>query len=200
MRKLAPGSSWALVSILGWIGIALAGCTDAGGPCTPLDPSEFSECDDPTQCISVTASWCTPGADGEVLCATNNVDLSLELPVFVDPNNPDELVTVGVGQRRNGCEHDGDEQAEPPLDRDGDGLPGPFDENITCSPYVHEMDPPDRIDPGFYAAKIVDNSSFFDTGDVEVSVYVNGQTSCQFVNVDNGTEATVWIAYPPGAP
>ena len=37
-------------------------------------------CDVPGECLAITATWCVPGNDGIVNCATNNVDLSLVLP------------------------------------------------------------------------------------------------------------------------
>ena len=94
---------------------------DAGGGGFPV-PLPIN-CVVPGECLSVTASWCVPSNDGVVNCATNNVDVSLDLP-------GGGTVGVGAGELLDlaGCIHDGDDQAGPPLDRDGDGQFGPLSE------------------------------------------------------------------------
>ena len=164
--------------------VLLGGCEekddDADG-CTPLAATDFP-CANPNECLSVTATWCFPGAS---TCATTDVDLSLELPGGA-------IIGVGNGEAMsaNGCVLDGDEQADV-FDPDD---PGPFDENIACSPFVHPQ-PPDRIDAGGYVIEVEEPFSIFSTEDVLLDINVNGQTSCQIVNIDAGP-ARVEVVYP----
>lgn len=164
----------------------MSGCSseDETVTCTPAAAASFP-CTDPAQCLSVTATWCFPGA---ATCASSDVDLSLQHP-------DSSIVGFGTGEVAsvNGCEHDGDEQANV-LDPDGDGNTGPFNENITCSPYVH-ADPPDRIDPGRYVIEVGEPFTLLSTELVLLDVNVNGQVSCQIVNIEAGP-ASVEVVYP----
>lgn len=175
-----------LTVITGIFGLLLmSGCSseDTSVACTPVAAASFP-CTNPAECLSVTATWCFPGAAS---CSNVDADLSLERP---------DGIIIGVGNGEipdtNGCIHDGDEQANV-LDPDGDGVTGPFNENITCSPYTHAQ-PPDRIDPGNYIIE-VEELSLLNTGEVLLDINVNGQTSCQIVNIDAGP-ARVEVVYP----
>ena len=144
----------------------------------------------PGECLSVTASWCVPGNDGMVNCATNNVDVRLDLP-------GGGTVGVGAGELLDlaGCIHDGDDQAGPPLDRDGDGQLGPFSENITCSPFVQPVGPP-AMAPGVYVVSVRDNFSVLDTGMIVVDVNIDGINQRTTVNVDDSSVAQFNVEYP----
>ena len=165
--------------------LLLSGCggddSNSGG-CSPLASTDFP-CANPNECLAVTATWCFRGAAS---CTNLDADLSLELP-------GGGVIGVGNGEfpNANGCIHDGDEQANV-LDPDGDGETGPYDENITCSPFVHAM-PPDRIDAGRYVIEI-DEFNLLET-DVLLDINVNGQTSCQIVNTAQ-VPVRVEVDYP----
>jgi len=177
-----------IVQIAGFAAIAFAvGCdSDSGSGCAPLAASAFTRCDDPNECLSVTATWCFPGADS---CGTADADLALVLPggETVSHNN----------DSANGCSLDFDEQAEEPWDRNGDGEIGPFDENITCAPYAHASGP-DRIDPGRYVARISESSFLVEPGEILVDINVDGATSCQIVTIPDQEpfQVSIDIDYP----
>lgn len=166
--------------------LLMSGCSsdDDSVVCTPAAAANFP-CADPNQCLSVTTTWCFPGA---TTCANSDVDLSLERP---------DGIIIGVGNGEvtdtNGCILDGDEQANV-SDPDGDGNTGPFNENITCSPYTH-ADPPDRIDPGSYFIEVEEPHPFFSTKVVLLDINIDGLTSCQIVNIEAGP-ARVEVVYP----
>ena len=165
----------------------LTGCSsddDEAATCAPVAAAGFP-CANPDECLSVSATWCFPSA---TTCASSDVDLSLERPDGI-------IIGVGTGEiaDTNGCIHDGDEQANV-LDPDGDGNTGPFNENITCSPYVH-ADPPDRIDPGRYVIEVEEPFALLSTEVVLLDINVNGQTSCQIVNIEAGP-VRVEVIYP----
>jgi len=157
-----------------------------GGLAVPLP----TNCVDPGECLSITATWCVPGNDGLVNCATNNVDLSLVLP-----GGGTIGIRPGEFPDANGCIHDGDEQATPPFDRNGDGQPGPFAENITCSPAVQPSGPP-AIEPGLYVVQIQDNFSILDTGIVVVDVNTDGVNQRHTILVDDGSVGEIETVYP----
>ena len=167
-----------LLALLALLALAGCGSDDDTGACTPIAAGAFP-CADASQCLSVTATWCYPGA---TTCANTNVDLSL--------TRPDSIVVgvkSGQSMSANGCALDGDERAN--------ALSGPFDENITCSPYLHAQ-PPDRIDPGTYVVGVADSvSGNLSTRFVRLDINVNGQTSCQIVDVSAGP-VQVGVTYP----
>lgn len=142
-------------------------------------------CTNPAECLSVTATWCYPGA---ATCSSSDVDLSLERSDGI-------IIGVGNGEspNTNGCVHDEDEKANV-LDPDGDGVTGPFDENITCSPYTH-ADPPDRIDAGRYVIEVGEPFAILSTELVLLDINVDGQSSCQIVNIE-AVPTRVEVAYP----
>ena len=162
--------------------LVLSACSsddnDGGGStaCVPLDASSFP-CVDPAQCLSVTATWCFPGASS---CTNMGADLTLDHPLGfrIDSTFTSDL-------NINGCIHDGDETAP--------GITGPFDENITCSPYVHP-DPPERVDSGTYTASVSALSIHAGTS-VLMDINVDGATSCQVVSVGIAP-VSVDIVYP----
>lgn len=163
---------------IGLLALALSALASCGGEadptaCSPRAASDFP-CADATQCLSVTATWCYPGAK---TCANTNVDLTLTLP-------DSAVVTATSGT--NGCVHDGDEQAN--------ALTGPFDENITCSPFTHPS-PPDRIDSGTYVAK-VSEFALLGTEFVRLDIDVNGQTSCKVLQLSAAGQAQFSVTYP----
>ena len=165
----------------------MAGCTteDESTACTPLAATDFP-CTDSGQCLSVTATWCFPDAS---ICANTDTDLSLQRPDGI-------IVGVGSGASRdtNGCILDGDDLAIV-VDPDGDGETGPFHENITCSAYPHAQ-PPDRIDAGRYVVEVDDSvPELFSTEIVLLDINVDGQTSCQIVDIGDGP-ARVEVIYP----
>lgn len=167
--------------------LLMAGCSseDYSDTCTSVVATDFP-CADPNQCLSVTATWCFPGA---TICANTDVDLSLERPDGI-------IIGVGNGEiwNANGCVLDGDDVAYL-VDPDGDGNTGPFDENITCSPYPHAQ-PPDRIDEGRYVIEVDDSApELFSTEIVLLDINVDGQTSCQIVSIEEGP-ARVEVIYP----
>ena len=183
MQYLRPFANlFLLISII----VSLAACSsedDTPVACAPLAATAFP-CANPDECLSVTATWCYPGA---AICSNVDADLTLIHTVgFTIDSNFDQM------NASNGCFHDGDETGNV-LDPDGDGTTGPFNENITCLPYLHATGP-DRIDTGTYVAGIGE-SSFLDTGSVLLDINVNGQTSCQFVNIDAGP-VEVEVVYP----
>ena len=180
-------SSKAIHAVMCTLGLMLmSGCSseEESTGCTPVAADSFP-CTDPDQCLSVTATWCFPGA---TTCATSDVDLSLQHPNGV-------IIGVGTGEvaSANGCVHDGDEQANV-FDPDGDGNTGPFNENITCSPYDNGV-PPDRIDSGSYTVEVGEPFTLLSTELVLVDVNVNGQVSCQVVTIDAGP-VSVEAVYP----
>ena len=144
----------------------------------------------PGECLAITATWCVPGNDGIVDCTTNNVDLSLVLP-----GGGTIGIRPGEFPDANGCIHDGDEQADPPFDRNGDGQPGPFAENITCSPALQPVGPP-AIEPGLYVVQVQDNFSFFDTGLIIVDVNIDGVNQRHNILVDDGSVGEIQVDYP----
>lgn len=161
--------------------VALAGCSSddsSNAGCQPLDPAEFP-CVDPSQCLSVTATWCFPGASA---CTNMDADLTLSHPLaFTIDASFTPVANI------NGCIHDGDETAP--------GITGPFDENITCSPYVHAA-PPDRIDAGTYTASVFTAFSALHAGTpVRIDTNVDGLTACQVVAIES-VPSTVNIVYP----
>jgi hypothetical protein len=168
--------------------VACSGDDDGGGGGLPV-PLPIN-CVVPGECLSVTATWCVPGNDGMVSCATNNVDLSLVLPGGGTIGN-------GAGEfpDANGCIHDGDDQAGPPTDRNGDGQLGPFSENITCSPAVQPVGPP-AIEPGVYTVQVHDNFSVFDTGMIVVDINTDGVNQRQTIFVDDGSVGEIQTNYP----
>lgn len=172
--------------LLGIVGM-LSSCAsddEDGGGIDDLPIPAAVNCVDPAQCLSIIATWCVPGED----CTTNDVDLSLVLPSLTPPVGirTDEIPNL------NGCIHGGDEVAGLPFDRNGDGDPGPFTENITCSPTLG----PTPISPGIYTVQVRDNFSFFDTGPIVVDINVDGVNQRQVVNVDNGSTAEIPVTYP----
>jgi len=111
-----------------------------------------------------------PESDGTVSCSANDVDLSLHRP------GGDPVVGYGTGEvsTSSGCTHRGDEEAfAEPLDRNGNGSPGPFAENVTCSPAFTGPGPAE-IAPGVYYAEVRDQGELLDTGIVVVDVNVDG--------------------------
>jgi len=175
-----------VVTVFGAV-LLLGGCGGDGGDtdsgdCSPLAATDFP-CANPNECLSVTATWCFPGATS---CTNLDADLSLELP-------GGGVIGVGNGEfpNANGCSHDGDEQGNV-LDPDADGVTGPYNETITCSPFVHAL-PPDRIDAGRYVIE-VDEFNILET-DILLDINVDGRTSCQIVNTDPAP-VRVEVVYP----
>ena len=165
----------------------LSSCSeeDTGSTCAPLAASAFP-CTDPNECLSVTATWCYAGASN---CSDIDVDLELEFPTDAFPAGQSPIINSSNATAAfplYGCIHDGDETADTPVSSQGI-FGGPYDENITCGPYVHP-DPPERMDPGTYQAIIQENSIV--NTDVRLDINVNGQTSCQFIT-------TADIGQPP---
>ena len=186
MRKLADGTMRGLVAMATMaLTLSCDGAPSGTDGCTPIDPSV---CADPTECISVRATWCPPGVQ---VCNTSDVNLSLV--------HPDGIIVIGVGngevEDANGCVHEGDEIADQPFDRNGDGQAGPFEESITCSPFTF-LTPPDRVETGLYVIRVDDQNAFFDTGDIRVEILVDGVDTCQFVNVDDDGQIDIDLNYP----
>jgi hypothetical protein len=168
------------------ISVSLVACStedDTPVACIPTAASNFP-CANPVECLSVTATWCYPGAAS---CSNVDADLTLILPAgFTIDSNFDQMNSA------NGCFHDGDETGNV-IDPDGDGITGPFNENITCLPHT-QITGPNRIDAGTYVAGIRE-LSLLDTGSVLLDINVNGQTSCQIMNIDAGP-VQVNVIYP----
>ena len=95
----------------------------------------------------------------------------------------------------NGCIHDGDDAAGPPVDRNGDGQLGPFSENITCSPAIQPVGPP-AIEPGVYTVRVHDNFSVFDTGMIVVDINTDGVNQRQTIFVDDVSVGEIQTDYP----
>lgn len=158
--------------------LSACGSDDSGddsSTCAPRDASSFP-CVDPAQCLSVTATWCFPGASS---CTNMDADLTLDHPMGFTVDST--VISLPI----NGCIHDGDETAP--------GITGPFNENITCSPYVH-AEPPDRVDSGIYTAKVSALSIHAGTP-VLMDINVDGVTSCRVVAVGIDP-VSVDIVYP----
>ncbi len=182
------------VALVGLIASMALGCEEASQ--IELDfavpTSIYLACEDPTQCLSITASWCVPESDGSVNCSANDVDLTLHLP------GGDPVVGFGDGavSQADGCVHEGDEEAfGEPSDRDGDGNPGPFSENVTCSPSRIHGDPP-RLAPGLYRAEVGQGATLLDTGIVVVDVNVDGAHERSVFWIIDDVPGSVVVDYP----
>jgi len=62
------------------------------------------------------------------------------------------------------------------------------------TPITHAV-PPDRIDPGRYVIEIDEAFTLLSTEIVSLDINVNGQVSCQVVNIDAGP-VSVGVVYP----